>query len=93
MTKPKTYRTKTGRVLTDDDITALVDEVETTTYDIDALKPRRRGRPAMGSAPAEVVPVRLDPALRDAVEARAHEEQTTTSEVIRRALRSFLDVA
>lgn len=93
MTKPKTYRTKTGRVLTDDDITALADEVETTTYDTDALKPRRRGRPAMGSAPAEVVPVRLDPALRDAVEARAHEEHTTTSEVIRRALRSFLDVA
>jgi hypothetical protein len=93
MTKPKTYRTKTGRVLTDDDITALADEVETTTYDVDALEPRRRGRPPMGSAPAEVVPVRLDPALRDAVEARAHAERTTTSEVIRRALRSFLDVA
>ena len=93
MTKPTTYRTKTGRVLADDDIVDLADEVETTTYDVDALKPRRRGRPAMGSAPAGVVPVRLDPALRDAVEARAREEQTTTSEIVRRALRSFLDVA
>jgi len=93
MTKPKTYRTKTGRVLTDDDVTALAEEVESAPYDIDELKPRRRGRPTMGAAPAEVVPVRLDPALREAVEARAHDEQTTTSEVIRRALRSFLDVA
>jgi hypothetical protein len=93
MTKPKSYRTKTGRELTDDDIAALADEVESTTYDVDALKARRRGRPAMGTAPAEVVPVRLDPALRDAVEARARQEHTTTSEVIRRALRDFLDVA
>ena len=66
MTKPKTYRTKTGRVLTDAEIVALADEAETTTYDADALKARRRGRPAMDAAPAEV---------------------------IRRALRDFLDVA
>lgn len=93
MTKPKSYRTKTGRVLSDDDIAALATEVETTTYDVGLLKTRGRGRPAMGSAPAEVVPVRLDPELRDAVEARARQEHTTTSEVIRRALRDFLDVA
>lgn len=93
MTKPKTYRTTSGHELTDDDIAALADHVEQTAYDVDALKSRRRGRPPMGSAPAEVVPVRLDPELRDAVEARAHADETTTSEVIRRALRSFLDVA
>jgi hypothetical protein len=91
MTKP--YRTKSGRVLTDDDIAALATEVETTTYDTEPLKTRRRGRPAMGTAPAEVVPVRLDPELREAVEARARQEHTTTSDVIRRALRNFLDVA
>jgi len=66
MTKPKTYRNQDRRVLTDDDITALADEVETTTYDTDALKPRPTRTPGDGSAPAEVVPVRLDPALRDA---------------------------
>ena len=93
MTKPKSYRTKTGRVLTDGDIAALATEVETTTYDAETLKTRHRGRPAMGTAPAEVVPVRLDPELRDAVEARARQEHTTTNEVIRRALRDFLDVA
>jgi len=93
MTKPKTYRTKTGRILTDAEVAALADEVETTTYDADALKTRRRGRPTMGAAPAEVVPVRLDPVLREAVEERARQEHTTTSEVIRRALRDFLDVA
>ena len=67
--------------------------METTDYDVEELKTRQRGRPAMGSARAEVVPVRLDPELRNAVEARAQQEHTTTSEVIRRALRTFLDVA
>lgn len=92
MTTPKPYRTKTGRVLTDDDIAALATEVETTTYDLRPVKTRRRGRPAMGTAPAEVVHG-LEPELRNAVEARARQEHTTTSEVIRHALRNFLDVA
>jgi hypothetical protein len=93
MTKSKTYRTKTGRVLSDDEVNALADEVENTDYDIAKVKSRRRGRPAMGSGPADVVPVRLDPELRKALEDRAAAEQTSSSEVIRRALRSFLDVA
>lgn len=58
-----------------------------------ALKGRRRGRPGLGSAPAEVVPVRLDPELKDAVGARAEAEHLTTSEIIRRALHRYLDVA
>ena len=90
--KTKTYRTKTGKVITDSDIEALADEVE-GDYAVDALKTRRRGRPSMGSAAAEVVPVRLDPELKEAVESRAEREQTTTSEIIREALRRFLDVA
>lgn len=90
--KTKTYKTKIGKVLTDADIEALADEAE-RGYDVDALKSRRRGRPMLGSAPAEVVPVRLDPDLKEAVEARAKSEHTTTSEIIREALRRFLDVA
>lgn len=43
--------------------------------------------------PAEVVPVRLDPELRAAVEARATADQTTTNDVIREAQRRLLDVA
>ncbi len=87
------HRTRTGRTLTDADLDALADEVKTTDYDIDELKTRRRGRPAMGSGPADVVPVRIDPELKAAIEARAEADHTTTSEVIREALRRFLDVA
>ena len=89
----KTYTTKSGKTLTDADIEQLADEAAATDYDIEALKRRRRGRPLIGSAPAEVVPVRLDPELRAAVEARATADKTTTSDIIREALRRFLDVA
>ena len=88
-----THKTKTGRTLTDAEIDALADEVETADYDLEVLKSRRRGRPSMGSGPAEVVPVRIDPELKAAIEARAQADDTTTSEVIREALRRFLDVA
>jgi hypothetical protein len=93
MTKPKTYRTKTGRVLSTKDVDAIVEEVEHKDYDVDALKARRRGRPLMGAGPADVVPVRIDPELRAAIAARAEADHTTASEIIREALRRFLDVA
>jgi hypothetical protein len=93
MTKPRTYTTATGRVLTDDDLDAISVEVERADYDVEELKTRRRGRPLLGSAQAEVVPVRLDPDLKSAVEARAEAEHLTTSEIIRKALRRYLDVA
>lgn len=89
----KTYRTKSGKSLTDADIDTLADDVATTDYDTETLHGRRRGRPLLGSAPAEVVPVRLDPELRAAIEARAHADDTNSSEIIRRALRAYLDVA
>jgi predicted DNA-binding protein len=88
-----TNKTKTGRTLTDADIDSLAEEVETTDYDVEALKTRRRGRPAMGSGPADVVPVRIDPELKAAIEARAKADHVTTSEIIREALRKFLEVA
>lgn len=69
----KTYRTKSERKLTDADVEAIADEVERADYDVVELKRRRRGRPMLGSAPADVVPVRLDPELRQAVEDRAGE--------------------
>ncbi len=93
MTKPKTYGTRSGRDLTDADIDAIADDVATKEYDVEALKARRRGRPPMGVGPAEVVPVRIDPVLRAAIEAHAEAEHLTTSEVIREALRRFLNVA
>jgi len=93
MTESKSYKTKSGRVLSDEELDALSVAVETRDYDVEVLKTRRRGRPAMGSSPAEVVPVRLDPELREAVEARATSDKTTTSDVIRQALKKYLHVA
>lgn len=89
----KTYRTQEGGTLSDEDLDDLADEVEHTAYDVKELKARRRGRPAMGSGPADVVPVRIDPELRSATEARAKADDSTTSDIIREALRRFLDVA
>jgi hypothetical protein len=93
MAKPKTYTTASGRQLTDADIDAIAAEVASTDYDVEALKARHRGRRPMGTGPAEVVPVRIDPELRTAMEERAKADNITISEVIREALRRFLDVA
>lgn len=89
----KTYRTRTGRTLNETDLAQIATEVETASFDVEALKGRRRGRPPIGSGPAEVVPVRIDPELRAAMEARAEQDHTTTSEIIREALRRYLHVA
>jgi hypothetical protein len=93
MSTSKMRKTSAGKELTDADLDAIAEEVEHKEYDVEQLKTRRRGRPSMGSGPAEVVPVRLDPELRAAIDARAAVDRTTTSEIIREALRRFLDVA
>ena len=93
MTDRKIYRTASGRVLTEEDIDAIAAQVETVEFDVEVLKSRRRGRPMIGTAPAEVVPVRIDPQLKAAVDARAAADQTTASDVIREALRRYLEVA
>ena len=93
MTDPSIRRTDSGRTLTDADLEALATEVAENNYDVDVLTTRRRGRPPMGSGPAGVVPVRIDPELLAAVKARAEIEHATISEIIREAIRRFLDVA
>ncbi|MEK7425510.1 MAG: ribbon-helix-helix protein, CopG family [Actinomycetota bacterium] len=93
MADPTTYRTASGRVLTDADLDAIATEVEVAEFDVEVLKSRRRGRPMIGSAPAVVVPVRIDPELKAAIDARAAADDTTTSKVIREALRRYLEVA
>lgn len=64
-----------------------------TRHDVAGLKSRPEGDRSWDLAPAEVVPVRLDPELKSAVDARAEAEHVTTSEIIRKALRRYLDVA
>ena len=44
----------------------------------------------MGSAPAETLPVRLDPELRQVLNERGAADDTTVSEVVREALRRYL---
>lgn len=84
-------RTSGGVPVTDETVQRLADEAE-AGYDVARLR-RRGGRRTLGSGPAEVVPVRLDPELRAALAARADAEDTSTSDVIRQALRAWLHVA
>jgi predicted DNA-binding protein len=86
--------TRSGKPITDKEIEVLAAEAE-AGYDVDTLLVRRakRGRPTLGSAPASVESVRLDPEMRDQLLERAKAEGTTTSEVIREALRRFLKAA
>lgn len=95
MTQPPVHgHTKSGRPITDQDIEDLAAEAK-AGYDAEALIARRnkRGRPAIGNAPASVESVRLDPELRRQLLERAETEGTTTSELIREALRRYLRAA
>ena len=47
-------------------------------------------RPSIGSGPAQLVPVRIDPDLLESLRARAIREHATNSDVIRAALREYL---
>jgi hypothetical protein len=62
-------------------------------FDVDEIVRRRGGRPPTGAAAASVESVRLEPGLRKALTERARRDQETTSSVIRKALRRYLDVA
>jgi len=95
MTDPRVYgHTPSGQPITDAEVQALAAEAE-AGYDVDRLIARRpkRGRPALGSSPASVESVRLDPELREELLQRARTEGTTPSDVIREALRRFLRAA
>ena len=87
--KSKSYgRSQAGAELTDDVLNRMAQEAE-AGLDVSKLR-RRPGRPAMGSRPADALPVRLDPELRRAVDERAAAEHTSSSEVVRNALRRYL---
>lgn len=59
--------------------------------DVDEIERRRTGgRPAMGSGPASVESVRLDPELKRELLLRASKDGVSVSEVIREALRSYV---
>ena len=88
----KTYgKTASGVPITDELVVGLAGKAE-AGYEVDEMLRRRGGRPPLGSSAASVESVRLDPELRDALVARARRDHETTSSVIRKALRRYLDV-
>ena len=92
MAKRNRYgRTASGKPITDELVEQLTDKAE-AGYDVDETLRRRGGRPPIGSAAASVESVRLDPKLRDALAERAKRDHETTSSVIRKALRKYLQV-
>jgi len=79
-----------GTPIIDEMVEAMADEAE-RGYDVEeVLRRRRGGRPPMGSAASSVESVRLDPELKRDLLLRAAEEQTSVSEVIRRAIGQYL---
>lgn len=85
-------RTRSGELITDE----LVDELAAKAeqgFDVEEILRRRGGRPLMGSAAAAVESVRLDPELSHALRQRAEQDGRTSSDVIREALRRYLQAS
>jgi hypothetical protein len=91
MAKKAYGKTESGTPITDDLVAKLAEKAE-AGYDVDETLRRRGGRPPIGSAAARVESVRLDPDLREALSQRARRDHETTSSVIRKALRKYLNI-
>jgi hypothetical protein len=85
----KTYRLKSGIVVNDSDIQRMADDVATRDFDLSKFT-RLPGRPLMGKAVAEVVPVRIEPSIVKSIDRRAKKEGTTRSDIIRQAITNYL---
>ena len=92
MTDKSYGHSRNGKPIT----TALVEELAKTAedgFDVDEIIHRRGGRPPMGAGTATVESVRLEPELRDALRVRAEQDGRTNSELIREALRRYLQAS
>lgn len=94
MTERTFGHTTSGTTIDDALIEQLADQAE-ADYDTDEIIARRgrRGRPALGSSPATVESVRLDPELKERLARRAEDEGVSISSVIREALRHHLEAS
>jgi len=79
-----------GETVTGPQIEAWSKEAE-AGYSVEQL--RKRGRKPLGDGASEVVPVRMDQTLLDALAARAEREHVSRSEAIRAAVRDWVNVA
>ncbi|MCX6536558.1 MAG: ribbon-helix-helix domain-containing protein [Actinobacteria bacterium] len=87
--RQKTYRLKSGIVVKDSDIERMADDVATRDFDLSKFT-RLPGRPLMGKAVAQVVPVRIEPAIVKSIDRRAKIEGITRSDIIRQAINTYL---
>ena len=87
--RQKIYRLKSGIVVNDSDIQRMADDVATRDFDLSKFT-RLPGRPLMGKAVAEVVPVRIEPSIVKSIDSRAKKEGTTRSDIIRQAIANYL---
>ena len=90
MAKRAYGKTAGGTPITEDLVDKLAKRAE-AGYDVDETLRRRGGRPPLGSGPATVESVRLEPELREALAQRAARDHETASSVIRKALREYLE--
>lgn len=85
-------RTRSGEPSTEELVEKLAAKAE-EGFDVDEILRRRGGRPPMGAAAASVESVRLDPELSQALRRRAEQEGRTNSDLIRAALRRYLQAS
>ena len=85
-------RTRSGEPITEELVEKLAAKAE-EGFDVDEILRRRGGRPPMGAAAASVEWVRLDPELSQALRRRAERAGRTNSDLIRAALRRYLQAS
>lgn len=92
MPKKDYGRTRSGEPIIDELLEQLATKAD-EGFDVDEIMRRRGGRPPMGSSAAAVESVRLDPELSEALRHRAEQEGRTNSDLIRDALRRYLQAS
>jgi hypothetical protein len=85
-------RTLGGEPITEELVEKLAAKAD-EGFDVVEILRRRGGRPPMGSSAASVESVRLDPELSEALRERAAHEGRTNSDLIRDALRRYLQAS
>jgi hypothetical protein len=92
MAKKDYGRTRSGVPITEELLEKLAAQAE-AGLEVEKLIRRRGGRPPLGSAAASVESVRLSPELSEALRERAEQEGRTNSDLIRDALRRYLQAS
>ena len=87
--RKRVYHMIDGEILTDEDYERMADDFATRDFDLSRFT-RLPGRPLMGKAVAQVVPVRIEPAIVKSIDRRAKKEGTTRSDIIRQAINNYL---